>query len=190
MTYYKIINDRQVFSQCKSIYDEQADAWISNPTAEQIASSGWLPYTPPIVPPQPAMEPDQSETLEAIKRMLSTETEALSDEDALAVAALYPTWASKIDTEVAAGERLWYDGKLYKVIQGHTVSALWVPDHNPALFAEVSIEEWPPIPEVITAENAYMTGDRGTWKGNHYICKMDNCVWNPDQLPSAWEMVA
>lgn len=34
MTYYKIINDRQVFSQCKSIYDEQADAWISNPTAE------------------------------------------------------------------------------------------------------------------------------------------------------------
>lgn len=179
MTYYKIINDRQVFSQCKSIYDEQADAWISNPNAEQIAAAGWLPYTPPIVPPQPAMEPDAGETLEAIKRMLSTETEALSDEDALAVAALYPTWASKIDTEVAAGERLWYDGKLYKVIQGHTVSALWVPDHNPALFAEVSIEEWPEWKQPTGAQDAYQTGDRVSHNGKHWESSVDNNTWAP-----------
>ena len=49
----------------------------------------------------------------------------------------------KIETEVKAGERLWYDGKLYKVIQTHTASNLWTPDHNPALYTEVSIEEWP-----------------------------------------------
>ena len=89
---------------------------------------------------------------------------------------------------VTAGTRVWDDGRLWKVIQPHTFQQNWRPEDTPALFAEVSIAEWPPIPEVITAENAYMSGDRGTWQGQHYICNMDNCVWNPSQLSSAWEL--
>lgn len=184
--YYKIINDRQVFSTCKSI--ELNGTWISNPSEKQIEQAGWQVYVPPIVPPQPELEPDYEQVIQAVKKFLSTETEELSDEDALDVAALFPTWASKIDTEVKAGERLWYDGKLYKVIQTHTASNLWTPDHTPALYTEVSIEEWPEIPEVIPSEAPWMKGDRGTWKGIHYICKLDNCVWNPDVYPAAWEV--
>lgn len=56
----------------------------------------------------------------------------------------------------------------------------------PALWKEVSIDEWPEIPENIPSTAPWMKGDKGTWKGEHYICDMDNCVWNPDVLPSAW----
>lgn len=186
--YYKIINDRMVFSTCKTLQLEDG-TWVSNPSEETIFANGWQVYVPPIVPPQPELEPDYEQVIQAVKRFLSTETEELSDEDALDVAALYPTWASRIDTEVKAGERLWYDGKLYKVIQTHTASNLWTPDHTPALYTEVSIEEWPEIPEVIPSEAPWMKGDKGTWKGQHYICQMDNTVWNPDAYPAAWELV-
>ena len=186
MVYFKIINGRKVFSTCATIQTDDG-VWVSNPSEEQIAAAGWKVYVPPIVPPQPELKPDYEAVVEAVKKFLSTDTSELSDEDALAVAALYPTWADRIDTEVAVGERLWYDGKLYRVIQAHTVSNLWTPDHTPALYAEVSIEEWPEIPEVIPAESPWMKGDKGTWKGQHYICVMDNTVWNPDVYPAAWE---
>lgn len=188
MMYYKIINDRQVFSSCHTIQTEEG-IWISNPTEEQIAAAGWLPYVPPEVIPEPATEPDYEQVMEAVKKMLASSAADLSDEEALEVAALYPTWSSMIGKEVKAGERYWYDDNLYKVIQPHTVQEDWTPDSVPALFTVVSLEEWPEIPEVITAESPWMKGDKGTWKGKHYICQMDNCVWNPDTYPAAWSEV-
>ena len=186
MIYTKTIGGRQVFSNCRAIQANDG-TWISNPTAEQIAAAGWVEYVPPVVPPQPALQPSYDEMLSAVKTMLSSSIEDLTDEEALEIAALYPTWISKMGEEVAVGERLWYNEKLWKVIQPHIVQESWTPDTAVSLYVEVSIEEWPEIPEVITAENAFMAGDKGTWKGQRYICKMDNCVWNPDALPSAWE---
>ena len=186
--YYKIINDRMVLSTCRVITLDGHD--ISNPTDEQIAIAGWQVYVPPIVPPQPETEPGLAEVMEAVKKMLSTPASELSDEDALAVAALYPTWASKIGEQVNVGERLWYDGKLYKVVQPHTATDLWVPDHNPALYTEISIVEWPEWVQPTGAQDAYNTGDKVTFEGAHYICKMDNCTWSPSAYPAAWELVA
>lgn len=37
------------------------------------------------------------------------------------------------------------------------------------------------------AHNAYHIGDRVRYKGYIYTCLLDNCVWSPDTLPSAWE---
>lgn len=184
--YYKEIAGRTVFSTCKTIQLEDG-SWVSNPTMEQIAAEGWQVYVPPVVP---QVTPDTEAVMEAVKKMLSSATDELTDQEALEVAALFPTWKSKLDEgkEVPAGERLWYDGKLYKVIQTHTASNLWTPDHTPALYTEVSIEEWPEIPEVIPSEAPWMKGDKGTWKGQHYICQMDNTVWNPDAYPAAWEL--
>lgn len=92
---------------------------------------------------QTETDPDMGEVMEAVKRMLANSTESLSDEDALNVAALFPTWASKMGQAVNTGERYWYDGKLWKVIQMHTVQEDWTPDTAVSLFVEVSIEEWP-----------------------------------------------
>ena len=39
------------------------------------------------------------------------------------------------------------------------------------------------------AHDAYNTGDKITYNGKKYVCKMDGCVWNPDTYPSGWEEV-
>ncbi len=176
--YYKMIGDREVFSTCKSIQTNEG-VWISNPTEEQIADAGWLPYVPPVVPPTPELEPDLTAEMEAVKRMFATQTEELSDEDALEVAALFSTWASKIGTEVKAGERLWYNTKLYKVVQPHIPQADWTPDANPALYTEVSVVEWPEWVQPIGASDAYMKGDHTAHNDKHWESEVDNNVWEP-----------
>lgn len=187
MMYYKMIGDRQVFSDCRTIQTNEG-VWISNPTEEQIAAAGWLPYEPPVIPPQPMTDPDMGEVMEAVKRMLANSTESLSDEDALNVAALFPTWVSKIGQAVNVGERYWYDGRLWKVIQQHTVQEDWTPDTAVSLFVEVSIEEWPEWVQPQGAQDAYMIGDKVTYNGVHYVSLIDNNVWSPSDLPSGWEV--
>lgn len=39
------------------------------------------------------------------------------------------------------------------------------------------------------AHDAYKVGDQITYDGSHYVCKMDGCVWSPDQYPDAWTKV-
>ena len=43
MLYYKIIEGKQVFSDCKTVQME-GGTWISNPNVEQIAEAGWIEY--------------------------------------------------------------------------------------------------------------------------------------------------
>ena len=50
-----------------------------------------------------------------------------SDLDALAVKGIYPAWDSLIGQTVNVDFKLTYDGKLYKVIQAHTVQSDWIP---------------------------------------------------------------
>ena len=183
--YYKIINDRQVFSQCKSIQMPDG-TWISNPSEEQIAEAGWMVYVPPEVIPSPQTEPDYEDVLSAIKKMFQADIEQMSDEEALEVAALYPTWSSKVGETVSTGERLWYDGELYKVLQGHTVQDNWTPDVSTSLYVVVSIEEWPEWVQPLGSQDAYMTGDKVTFEGEHYISTMDNNIWSPSAYPAAW----
>lgn len=196
MMYYKIINDRQVFSTCRTIQLENsypelelsAGQYVSNPSAELIAAEGWLEYVAPVIPSTPKTEPDYNELIDAVKTMLAAQTEELSDEEALSVAALFPTWVSKIGQQVTVGERLWYDEKLYKVIQTHTVQDDWTPDVTTSLFTEVSIIEWPEWVQPTGAQDAYMTGDKITYNGIHYVSLIDNNVYSPDAYPQGWEV--
>lgn len=50
-------------------------------------------------------------------------------------------------------------------------------------------EEYPEYIAPSGAHDAYNTGDKVTFKGKKYICKMDNCVWSPEVYPEAWEEV-
>ena len=104
MIYTKDINGRQVFSSCTTI--ELNGRWVSNPTEEQIAEAGWSKYTTPAVTTTPISEPTQEELLDAVKAMLKKDTDNLSNEEALSVAALYPTWTSKIGQNLTVAERL------------------------------------------------------------------------------------
>ena len=179
MMYYKMIGDRQVFSDCRTIQTNDG-VWISNPSEEQILAAGWQVYIPPEPPaPTPQTQPDIDAMMEAVRKMLDASVEELTDEEALEVAALFPTWASKIGEQVDQGQRLWYDGKLYKVVQHHTVSEEWTPDTTPALFTEVSIEEWPLWVQPQGAHDAYNTGDQVTHNETHWVSTMDGNVYEP-----------
>lgn len=39
------------------------------------------------------------------------------------------------------------------------------------------------------AHDAYHIGDKITYNGKKYICKLDNCVWTPTDYPAGWELV-
>ena len=176
--YYKIINDRTVFSDCKTIQLDNGQ-WVSNPSAEQIEQAGWAWYVPPVVPPTPQTEPDYDAILQAVKTMLASSVEEMTDEEALEVAALFPTWASKIGEAVAAGERLWYDGKLYKVIQAHTVQEEWTPDTAVSLYVEVSIEEIPEWVQPLGAQDAYRLNDKVKHNGHTWQSNIDYNTYEP-----------
>jgi hypothetical protein len=144
-----------------------------------IAEAGWELFEPSEVEPQARTKPGMDEILNAVKKMLSSDTINLSDEDALAVDALYPTWASRVGEEVLAGERLWYDGKLYRCVQPHIIQPDWTPDLTPALFTEVSIEEFPEWKQPTGAQDAYNAGDRVSYNGKHWESLIDGNTWAP-----------
>lgn len=39
------------------------------------------------------------------------------------------------------------------------------------------------------AHDAYHVGDKITYNGKKYVCKMDNYVWSPEEYPQAWEEI-
>lgn len=123
---------------------------------------------------------------EAYRTKIETAAESQNDAEALESIELFKKWEAGMD--VTAGQRYQHIGKLWRVVQTHTTQADWEPQNTPALWTEVSLDEWPDIPENIPSTAPWMSGDKGTWKGQHYICQLDNCVWNPEQLPSAWNL--
>ena len=51
------------------------------------------------------------------------------------------------------------------------------------------IEEYPEFVQPTGAHDCYNTGDKITYNGKKYICKMNGCVWAPDVYPAGWEEV-
>lgn len=82
---------------------------------------------------------------------------------------------------------MWYNEKLYKVIQQHIVQNDWTPDTVPALYTEISILEWPEWVQPTGAQDAYMIGDKVTFESRHYVSLIDNNTWSPVAYPQGWE---
>lgn len=51
-------------------------------------------------------------------------------------------------------------------------------------------DEWPQFVQPTGAHDAYSVGDKVTFNGARYVCKMANCVWSPAVYPEAWEVQA
>ena len=118
----------------------------------------------------------------------------LDDSAAVENAELFPVWSGD-SVQYTVGQRLRYDGVLYKVLQAHTSQPGWTPDAAPSLFAEVFI----PDPEVVPvwrqpdSTNAYMTGDKVHYpdeNGPVYESVIDNNVWSPADYPAGWSIVS
>ena len=99
------------------------------------------------------------------------------DETALQSIELFPKWAP--DIAVALGERYQDEGILYRCIQPHTTQANWKPKDTPALWAVVSLEEWPEWVQPTGAQDAYNKDDKVSHNEKHWISDVDANTWEP-----------
>jgi hypothetical protein len=102
----------------------------------------------------------------------------MADEVALTAVELFPAWAA--GNGYAIGDRVRYNGALYKCVQAHTSQVDWEPDATIALWVAVSVDEWPEWVEPTGAHDAYNRGDKVSYRGKHYICTADANVYAPD----------
>ena len=101
----------------------------------------------------------------------------VDDETALTGKELYPVWSSGIS--VSVNDRYQYNNKLYKCVQAHTTQADWTPDKTPALWVEVSLDEFPEWKQPAGAHDAYAKGDKVKHNGKKWESTADANVWEP-----------
>ena len=124
-----------------------------------------------------------------LRRLIEQAAQGLDDETALTGVELFPTWKS--GTSYTLGERIRFNGNLWRCLQRHSSQAGWEPGVAPSLWAKVLI----PDPEVIPdweqpdSTNAYMKGDRVRFEGKIFESLIDNNVWSPAAYPAGWTEV-
>lgn len=113
-----------------------------------------------------------------------------TDSQALNCILLFPEW-SGVGVAYKKGERVRYDGKLYKVLLDHTSQADWVPGSAPSLYVGVSDPaiEYPEWKQPTGAHDAYHEGDKVTYNGKKYISLIDSNTYSPADYPAGWKPV-
>lgn len=115
----------------------------------------------------------------ALRKMIEKASVSLSDEDALEAVEFFPAW--NVPADYVVGDRVRYNGLLYKCLQSHTSQTAWTPTDAPSLWAQVLIPDPEVIPKWVQPEstNPYMKGDKVKHNGKTWICDIDNNVWEP-----------
>lgn len=112
------------------------------------------------------------------------QTMELTDEESLEVKEMYPEWESKMGEQVNVGEKYQYGGKLWKVLQQHTVQENWKPgEGTESLYTEVA-ESHAGTKEDPIPYNNNMELENGKYysqDGVTYLCTRDTGipVYNP-----------
>ena len=130
------------------------------------------------------------ERAKQIRAQLDTVTESMPDGQALQSTALFREWSGE-GVKYTAGQRLTYEGILYRVLQNHTSQPDWNPDRAVSLFAKVLIPSEDVIPDWQQPDstNPYMRGDRVRYNGKIYESLINNNVWNPSEYPAGWKEI-
>ena len=120
-----------------------------------------------------------------LRKYIEQAAVSLPDTDAIEAVELFPAWNGE-GVEYAIGDRVSYQGDLYKVITAHTSQADWTPDAAVSLFVKVADPaiEWPEWVQPTGAHDAYNKGDKVSHNGKHWISTADANVWEP---PTMWE---
>jgi len=114
-----------------------------------------------------------------LRKLIEQTAVNLSDEEALTGVELFPNWNESASYET--GDRVKYEGTLYRCLQNHDAQATWTPVDSPSLWAEVLIPDPEVIPEWVQPDstNPYMKGDKVTHNGYTWVSDVDNNVWEP-----------
>jgi hypothetical protein len=184
--YYKEIEGKVVFFKNPLVVDGMS---IFNPSEEILLTAGWQVYIEPEPTPVDTTqyEPYTEDVVAKIKALMQAQVNEQSDEEALNNIELFPTWISKMGESVSVGERLYHDGKLWKVIQAHTVQESWKPDVAASLFVQVQIDSEQgtkdnPIPYSLNME--LVQGKYYTQNNVTYLCirALAQSVWDLSAL--------
>lgn len=108
-------------------------------------------------------------------------TLSVDDSTALRMVAYYPEWAA--GTAYAAGDRLVYNGDLYKALKAHTSQETWMPGTGTeSLYTRIDEQhdgtKYDPIP--YSGNMALEAGKHYSQSGKTYLCNRDtgNPVYN------------
>lgn len=130
---------------------------------------------------------DAAEFRSTVNEIIGT----LTDEQAIAAPVLFPVWQA--DVAYKAGDRVRYEGKLYKVLQDHNSQLDWEPISAPSLFASLLTDEEDPeniLPWTQPdSTNAYSIGDKVIFEEEIYESLIDNNVWSPADYPAGWSKI-
>ena len=112
-----------------------------------------------------------------IRKAIDTFAENQTDETLIDNKAAFMPWRAGL--QVTTGQILRYGDDIYRVIQSHTTQTDWTPDKTPALFAKISLEEFPQWVQPTGAHDAYKLGAKCSHKGKHWISTIDANVYEP-----------
>lgn len=127
------------------------------------------------------------EAAQKVRNVMDTAGAMLTDDQALTVTALYPSWDDSAAYSV--GQRVRYGGALYKCLTAHTAQAGWTPPDSPSLWAKVLTDPAGAILPWVQPDstNPYMIGDKVTHNGKTWVSTVDNNVWEPGDY--GWQEV-
>lgn len=121
----------------------------------------------------------------ALRKLIEKLSAELSDEEAFDAPELFPMWTLK---DYQTGDRVQYNGLLYKCLQSHTAQSDWTPDTAVSLWVRVDDPsiEWPEWHQPQGSHDAYAKGDKVSHNEKHWISDVDGNVWEP---PTMWSKV-
>lgn len=115
--------------------------------------------------------------LQALIDALIKLRDAADDELALDSIGAYASW--KTGVKYSEDDRREYGGKLYRCVQGHTSQSDYTPDITPALWTEISLDEWPEWRQPEGSHNAYRFGAKVSHNGLHWESALDYNTYEP-----------
>ena len=124
--------------------------------------------------PQSASAPRMADIARLLT--LTVNTMNITDNDALSVKSVYPEWETLIGKEVKQGDKMQCDGRLWKVLQQHTVQEQWRPrTGTESLYTEIVESAAGTIDDPIPYDNN-MELEQGKYysqDGEVYLCTRD-----------------
>lgn len=122
--------------------------------------------------------PEFAEYVDPAQTVLDELLPLLTDEQAEQVPQAFPAWAAGKSYKV--GDRVRYDGKLYRCVQAHDAIEGYEPPNTPALWVRTAPEgEVPEWVQPTGAHDAYNEGDKVTHNGKTWVSTMDANVYEP-----------
>ena len=124
-----------------------------------------------------------------LRPIIEGAVQSLDDAQASQAATLFPSLKGD-GSLVRAGTRIHWNG----VVKRAAVD-LWDTTNNdpvnaPDLWEDLEYREGIRIiPETITATLAFAKGEKGWWKDEMYISKLEGNVYTPAAYPDGWEKV-